>query len=153
MRRNPHVFVVALSLAFVGTAASHAGAQAQPRRVVADVGIGLGLQQELASNCAFVDDRLAGCAPLNLGFTAEFALHVHDRLALFVGGSSTRATPEPAGVIRRTGTSAPFNARAGSISLGARLYTQPIYSKLRPFAAVTVGGRKCPARRPCSGVP
>ena len=138
MHRNPYVFVVASSLAFVGTGASHAEAQGQPRRVVADVGIGFGLRQELASNCDFVDDRLAGCAPLNLGLTAEFALHLHDHIAVFIGGTLSRATPNSAGVIRGTGTSAPFDVGTGSISLGTRLYAQPIYSTFRPFAAVTV---------------
>ena len=135
MRRNLRVLVVALSLPFVGTADSQAEAQA--RRVVADVGVGFGLQT-LASACNFVDDRLDGCAPLSMGLAAEFALHVHDHVALFVGGTFSLATSNADAVIRGTGAPAPFDARARSVRLGARLYAQPIYSTVRPFAAVAV---------------
>lgn len=137
MPRYLRVLVVALSLALVGMAASHV--EAQPLRVVADVAIGFGLGQELASDCGFVDARLAGCAPLSLGLTAEFALHVHDRVALFVDGGLSQSTPNVTGVVRDEVISAPLDFQASSVALGARFYAQPIYSPVRPFAAVSVG--------------
>ena len=140
MLRTPRVLVVALvSLSFVGSAPSLAEAQ-QGRVVVADVGMGFGLGQELASNCDFVDAKLAGCAPLNLGLTAEFALHVHDHIALLIGGRWSRATANTTGVVPgRRATSTPFDAQGVSAALGARFYARPFYSSVRPFATVTVG--------------
>ena len=136
MLRTLRVLFVALSLWFVGSVASLAEAQ---RRVVADVGIGFGLGQELASNCDFVDAKLAGCSPLSLGLTAEIALHVHDRVAVVVGGGWSRATADTTGVIPGRVTSTPFDAQGVSAAIGARFYAQPIYSSVRPFAAVSVG--------------